>query len=660
MSKEISLKSFVTIVDEIHQAYKKMRDLYEFAEYNRQVCNALIHRVDSVEFKLRDMLRIRMNEDDESYKNMKFYKKKQFYIQENHFTTREFYSHESYLTMQQLLNNIYDMEKFIDELSHLRTYFTGKSIETTFYELTKEFDMYVKALNIKIDVDANSESVSLTMDIKSFEKNKLNNNKVKQSDENNPVSTIKQDSLASSLGQSNVKENFYPAEQDFLDNCLRITYDTKINDQKKVNIPGLEVYCEVEGNRQSDVELLELLRLHEEEIFNILPTSAIGIGITFVKSYQEPSIILYVNILSELSEQTIENFFEILQRPPEDIVICQLFDEDKPNNSAERRENKGNENDPNEVKEYNKDNEGATNESQKVIYASANVHITSNNNSDQFGQAAYIQFKLKMQRLKSTNDELKSLKFEIFDIIFSGGEMLSSKISNLKGEGYYPIKAEVILEPKQDLSPKILSRLITSINLNSPSGEMNVIQNRIETKNVGTTAGVNGINPNLTVNSNKEITINEKVSSVRITNPNLGFPNILWEHDLRNEERRLPNYSEAPVHTACIGYKDVKKFEVRATLTLEYNDHFISGLIKIIPFRRVIKLPKRLRFSFSIIIAENQIQNIFRKNGPVYHCNPEALQANQDNIFEDLSENDLANNGIVSSQNIKNLNLKKQ
>ncbi|CAG8638608.1 6453_t:CDS:2, partial [Acaulospora morrowiae] len=535
--------------------------------------------------------------------------------------------------------------------------------------------------------------------------------------------------LASSLGQSSVKDYFYSAEQDFLDNPLRIIYDTKINGQKKVNIPGLYVYCEVEGNRQSDIEVLELLQLHEEEIFNILPSSVIGIGITFVKSYQEPSIILYVNILPELSEQTIENFFAILQRPPEDIVICLLFDEDKLNNNAERSnnnnssrnfgvekeednrerennsdgskgENKDREDDPNGGKEYNKDNEGDSNESQRgndenenglnknnkgkekegggnddddgdpsdtnsntmpygAIYASANVHITPDNNNDNFGQAAYIQFKLRMRRLKSTNDELKSLKFEIFGIIFSGGEMLSSKIPNLKGEGYYPVKAEVILEPRQDDQKKKLSRLITSIDLNSPSGEMNVIRNRTETNNVGTTAGVNGINPNLTVNLNKEITINEKVSSVRITNPNLGFPNILWEHDLGNEERRLPVYSEAPLHTACIGYKDVKNFEVKATLTLEYNEHFISGLIKIIPFRRVIKLPKRLKFSFSIIIAENQIQNIFRKNGPVYYCSPEALQADRDNNFEDLSENDLENSGIISSQEIKKLNLKK-
>ncbi|CAG8698289.1 8612_t:CDS:1, partial [Acaulospora morrowiae] len=171
MSKETSRKLFVTIVDEIHQAYKRMRDLYEFAKYNRRVCDSLIRRVESVELELRDMLKTRINEDNEYYENMKFHKKKEkeFYIQENHFTTREFYSNDNAYTMQQLLNNIHDMEKFIDELSHLRTYFTGKSIETTFYELTKKFDMYVKALNVKMDVDVYSETVSLKMDISNFE-----------------------------------------------------------------------------------------------------------------------------------------------------------------------------------------------------------------------------------------------------------------------------------------------------------------------------------------------------------------------------------------------------------------------------------------------------------------------------------------------------------
>ncbi|CAG8729143.1 14772_t:CDS:2, partial [Acaulospora morrowiae] len=164
MSKETSLKSVVTIVDEIFQAYERMRDICKFAAYNRRICDAMIRRVYSVVFKLRDMLKIRINEDNKFYENMKFY------IQENHFTTWEFYSYDNYFTMQQLLNNIHDMEKFIDELSHLRTYFTGKSIETTFYELTKAFDMYVKALNVKIDVDVNFEYLLLTMDIKSFEK----------------------------------------------------------------------------------------------------------------------------------------------------------------------------------------------------------------------------------------------------------------------------------------------------------------------------------------------------------------------------------------------------------------------------------------------------------------------------------------------------------
>ncbi|CAG8644731.1 4250_t:CDS:2, partial [Acaulospora morrowiae] len=585
MSKKASRKSFITIVNEIHQAYERMRDLYKFVEYNRRICDALICRVDSVEFKLRDMLKIRINEDNKYYENMKIY------------------SHDNYFTMQQLLTNIHDMEKFIDELSHLRTYFTGKSIETTFYELTKRFDIYIKTLNVKIDVDVNSESVLLTMDIKSFEKNKLYHNKVKKPDEINLDSIIKQDSLASS-----------PAEQDFFVNPLRINYETKINGQKKVNILGLNVYCEVEGHRQSDIELLELLQLHEEEIFNVLPTSAIGIGITFVKSYQEPSIILYVNTLPELSEQTIKNFFEILQRPPEDIVICQLLDEDNLNNSDERSnndnssrnfrvekednnrerennsdrdkgENKDSKDDSNGGKEYNKDNKGDSNESQGVndengnglnknnkgkekedggnggdggddpndanatmsygtIDANASANITSSNDSNSIGQVVTIHFMLSMWHPGNKDNKLE---FEISKINFSGGEMLSDRFKKISGEGYYPVEAKINFKAYHNCQQDNTSVLIT-VEESSPYSEMGYMQISLS-----------------------------KVKCLS-TNPNRGFREITWKHHIRNEEKKIPDYSQVPIHKAHFRYaKDlVKEFEFKTELTLEFKKKWFS------------------------------------------------------------------------------------
>ncbi|CAG8500844.1 10963_t:CDS:2, partial [Acaulospora morrowiae] len=465
------------------------------------------------------------------------------------------------------------------------------------------------------------------------------------------------------------------------------------------------------------------MQLHEEEIFKILPPSAIGIGITFVKSYREPSIIVYGNMLPvELTEQTIKNFFEVIQRPPEDIVICQLFDNDalcKPDNDSARvisniheisKGKKNNNDDDNfetEKDEYTEEsvldgNKGENDSSENELNGSKgenngsndlngnqknndpNKNQKSNNKENEkdsgsnknngqekdggdggddpndlntvipYGaidanafakimisdqcQEASIHFVLKMWH-PGNDDELA---FEISDIKLSGGKMLSKKIKGLKGEGYYPIKAEVKLEAHPEDPKNNLSILITSIRDCSPCSEMNVNQGRSKTTKISSLTGATGIIPAATLNLNQEKTISENVYSVSITNSDRGPTKILWEHEMENKEKKIPDYSNVREHKAHFKYakhstkNPVKNFEIKTELTLEYDKNFVSGLINYF-HSRVIKFPAKLRFSLSIVIAENQIQNIFGKNDLIDCSHSEALRSSGDNNFEDCS-----------------------
>ncbi|CAG8628841.1 3811_t:CDS:2 [Acaulospora morrowiae] len=489
----------------------------------------------------------------------------------------------------------------------------------------------------------------------------------------------------------------FSEEQDFFNNHLRITYNTKINGQKKVTIPGLDVYCKVEGNRKPDIELLESLQLHEEEIFNILPTSAIGIGITFVKSYQEPSIILYVNVSTELSEQIIENFFKILQRPPEDIVICQLFDEDKPNNGSKRsnndnssknfevekkedirerennsdgnkEENKDSKDDINKGKEYKKDDEGDSNKSQRddgddpgedpndanatmpygIIDASASAKITSSNDINQTGQVVTIHFILSMWHPGNKDNKLE---FEISKINFSGGEMLSDKFKEISGEGYYPVEAKINFKAYPNCQQDNTAVLIT-VEESSPYSKIEDKQVSLS-KIKGLSAGIDGFNPTSILNLNREKTVREKVPFISISNPNRGFREITWLHRIRNEEKKIPDYSQVPKHKAHFRYAKnfVKEFEVKTELTLEFKKKWFSKEL-MLRRSRVTKLPAKLRFSLSIIIEEKKIQDIFGVKDSIDCSHPRILPANMNNKFQDSSRHNFIESSF-SLQEIK-------
>ncbi|CAG8699387.1 14002_t:CDS:2, partial [Acaulospora morrowiae] len=119
------------------------------------------------------------------------------------------------------------------------------------------------------------------------------------------------------------------------------------------------------------------------------------------------------------------------------------------------------------------------------------------------------------------------------------------------------------------------------------------------------------------------------------------FREITWKHRIRNEEKKIPDYSQVPVHKARFGYAKelVKEFEIKTVLTLEFKKKWFSKELKL-RRSRVSKLPAKLRFSLSIIIEEEKIQDIFGDNDLIDCNHPKILPANMNNKFKDTSRYD--------------------
>ncbi|CAG8601372.1 13031_t:CDS:10, partial [Acaulospora morrowiae] len=489
----------------------------------------------------------------------------------------------------------------------------------------------------------------------------------------------------------------FSAELNPLSQNLNIICDYMINGQQKVEIPGLQVKCEVEGARQAEIDLLNLLQSHEKEIFDILPKNIIGIGITFEKSYQEPSIVLYINKPpAKISEEMTGMLFEILQRPPEDVVIRLLSDEDDSHESNKNAEcnkgknivenynsyqenrdfedikdnedsgekgsnsnkryisNGGNGDEPNgnmqnndgdkEGEEFNKKNEDNGKESDgdgggdpsetngvrfnEYIKASAYARISDKN----VIQEATIQFDLRLEHPQNEDDRLE---IEIPEMFLCGGDMLYDQSKDFKAVGYYPVEAKVAFTAISTLPQGNEYNLINIVYESIPLQEMGT-QKYTKLVKKEASAGVDGITPKVSISFGREKTISEdKVPIVTIQTLKRGGTGFSWRYCLNNEEKEK-KYSDYKVPTTIYAdfeyEKDlVKKFEIRTVLVLALK--FKKGLFSI---PHVTKFPERLRFSLSVIIMEEKIQEIFKEKRKCIHKKP--LNANKKNNFEDSSK----------------------
>ncbi|CAG8618583.1 13316_t:CDS:2 [Acaulospora morrowiae] len=359
---------------------------------------------------------------------------------------------------------------------------------------------------------------------------------------------------------------------------------------------------------------------------------------TFEKAYKEPSIVLYVNKSLEPSDEITRMIFKILKRPPEDVVIRQLSEENESDINAENNNNKniivadnndcqknrnigdnnGNEDDrengsssnkkyENNGKEDGGDDGDGPNETNGVnlngfIKASASANIKF----EEIIQKVTMQFILRMKHPDNKSDRLDII---VTDISISGGRMLSSQSKPIKVIGvigYYPIEVQVSFTAISKFLEDKDSNLINFANEYTP------IQN-ISTQ----------------THTKTEIISEMNVPIVTITTVESGGTRFLWEHALNNKEKKIPGYS-APTHKADFEYEKVlaKEFEIKMELVLasEFKRRFLKS--------RVNKLPEKLRFSLSITIKEDKIHEIFKGNSETKCTHRDPLKANESEWFQ--------------------------
>ncbi|CAB5215428.1 unnamed protein product [Rhizophagus irregularis] len=137
----IPFSKFVPLFYEIGNIFNEIIELAQAAEHNKRTCDALLQRVYAAELAVQDLKRQR--------------------------NSKEFFNNKNYLCLQNLVNIIVQIRKFISDISQMKSlikYFLVKSIEKTFKELCKEFDSCVNILSFEINVDTSDEIRQLKAD----------------------------------------------------------------------------------------------------------------------------------------------------------------------------------------------------------------------------------------------------------------------------------------------------------------------------------------------------------------------------------------------------------------------------------------------------------------------------------------------------------------
>ncbi|RIB16360.1 hypothetical protein C2G38_1517860 [Gigaspora rosea] len=128
---EVHISQFLPLFNEITLIFERISKTYHDAEHNKRICGAIFDRVSAVEVTIRT-LNFQWDEHKESF------------------------THKNYTVLQKILCNIRKLEKFVDDVTKSKGIrnIQVESIETIFYDLTKEFDRYIDELDLVILVDA--------------------------------------------------------------------------------------------------------------------------------------------------------------------------------------------------------------------------------------------------------------------------------------------------------------------------------------------------------------------------------------------------------------------------------------------------------------------------------------------------------------------------
>ncbi|CAG8633736.1 5659_t:CDS:2 [Dentiscutata heterogama] len=132
----IPFSKFVPIIGDIVCVTDEITLIYQSAEHNKRISRVLVDRIASVETSIR---LLKIHKDD----------------------NKKFFNQENFVVMQKLSDNIQKIKKFIGEVTQLKglsKYIHAKSIKSTFFDLTNEFDGYINTLKFSIAVDTQSRA----------------------------------------------------------------------------------------------------------------------------------------------------------------------------------------------------------------------------------------------------------------------------------------------------------------------------------------------------------------------------------------------------------------------------------------------------------------------------------------------------------------------
>ncbi|CAG8678192.1 14423_t:CDS:2, partial [Funneliformis mosseae] len=124
----VPFAKFVPLISEIGNVLNEIVEIVQAAEHNKRTCKALLQRVRAAGLAVFD-LKIRRDEN------------------------KEFFVNRNYLYLQNLVNVVINIKKFVKEISQMNTlikYLKAKGVEKTFKRLCREFDSWINLLSFTI------------------------------------------------------------------------------------------------------------------------------------------------------------------------------------------------------------------------------------------------------------------------------------------------------------------------------------------------------------------------------------------------------------------------------------------------------------------------------------------------------------------------------
>ncbi|RIA93448.1 hypothetical protein C1645_16305 [Glomus cerebriforme] len=137
----VPFNKFLPLIVEIGNLFNDVVEITQAAEHNKRTCEVLLQRVYAADLAVID-LKVKRNK-------------------------QEFFNNKNYLCLQNLVNIITQIKKFILDISQMKTlikYIQAKSIQKTFNDLCKEFDSCVNVLALQITIKTSEDIGHLKSD----------------------------------------------------------------------------------------------------------------------------------------------------------------------------------------------------------------------------------------------------------------------------------------------------------------------------------------------------------------------------------------------------------------------------------------------------------------------------------------------------------------